>query len=162
MAVMQAGLFSQFDVLTRILSIPEAEAKKIVSRAQAQKLMDLRLQMMASSPELMGAAQAQSGMPELGTDASGPNGESGDQADQTQQGPLTPAESEPNTEAGMPKPSETRGAEDTYGQEQKPESKPLPEPDEDDIVKYDLGIEDYTQDIDSEDIDVSELDDEPL
>lgn len=161
MAVMQAGLFSQFDVLTRILSIPESEAKKIVARAQAQKLMDLRLQMMAQNPELMGVAQAQSGMPELGTDAAGPNGELGS-GDQGQMPPAENSSAEPSS-ANIPEPDEkTRGAEDTYGQEPKSESKPLPEPDEDDIAKYDLGIEDYTQDIDSEDIDVSELDDEPF
>jgi hypothetical protein len=47
---------------------------------------------------------------------------------------------------------------DTYGQPQKPQGSKLPEPNPEDIRKFDLDIMDFSQEQDEEEIDASELD----
>lgn len=172
MALMQAKIFSHYDVLTKILEMPENEAKEIVARVNAQNMTDLRMQMMAANPESMGVVAKQPGGPEMGTDAAGPSpdlgGMGGEQAGGMggaqpmgdQQPPGGGAAGGPNVTASMEAPQQGTNAEDTYGNPPQPETFKFSEPSEEDIKRFDLSIIDYSSGIDSEDIDVGELDDE--
>ncbi len=46
---------------------------------------------------------------------------------------------------------------DDQSQQQQPSAPPLPDASEEDIIKYDMGIQDYASEIDQEDIDFSEI-----
>ncbi len=148
MAVFGSQLLSHYDVLTKILKMDENEAKEIVARKNAEKLNDLNLQMMATNPELMGVVAKTDNNPQMGTDANGPNPDLG----QMDQG----GEQQPQQQG------EETNAQDTYGSPPQAETFKFPEPSEEDIKRFDLGIIDYSSGIDAEDIDVGELDDEPM
>jgi hypothetical protein len=133
LAVLGSGLFSPLDVLVRILKVPAEEAKEIVSRATIQKLQELKLQIMAQNPQLMGIAMpGQDGM-EMGTDGQGPNPAIGGPEqmpgtlpppDGGPQPPQPPQPTQPGGGGGFMKKmgdgDEGRSALDTYGQPQKP------------------------------------------
>lgn len=134
-------LMSDFDLLTRYMKIPQDEAERIVARNKIQKIEDLKIQIIGQNPQLLGVGTPgpQSGEPEMGAEAGGPT---------------------PNLELSQEQPQE----ETTEEPSEQPESseqptnkpEPLPEPSEEDIKKYNLGIEDYSRTIDSEEIDWSE------
>jgi len=133
-------LMSDFDLLTKYMKIPQDEAERIVARNKIQKIEDLKIQIIGQNPQLLGVGTPgpQSGEPEMGTEAGGPT---------------------PNLELSQEQPQEETPEEPSEQPEQeetqsKPE--PLPEPSEEDIKKYNLGIEDYSRTIDSEEIDWSE------
>jgi hypothetical protein len=133
-------LMSDFDLLTKYMKIPQDEAERIVARNKIQKIEDLKIQIIGQNPQLLGVGTPgpQSGEPEMGTEAGGPT---------------------PNLELSQEQPQEETPEEPSEQPEQeetqsKPE--PLPEPSEEDIKKYNLGIEDYSRTIDSEEIGWSE------
>ena len=53
---------------------------------------------------------------------------------------------------------EGRGALDTYGQPEKVQSQKLPDPNPEDVKRYDLDIMDFSKEQDEEEIDAAELD----
>jgi hypothetical protein len=136
-------LMSDFDLLTRFMKISEEEATRIISRNKIQKLEDLKIQIIGQNPQLLGVGTpgVQSSGTEMGTEPGGPT---------------------PNLEAPAPE----EGAETEQPEAESPEqpeeggneeiTTEIPEPEEEDIKKYDLGIENYSKDIDNEDIDWSE------
>lgn len=137
-------IMSDYDLLTKYLKISEDEAERLISRNKIQKLDDLKMQIIGQNPQLMGVGtpgqEQESGSPEMGTEAEGPNpmmepGSEGQEGGE--QSPEMP-------EAQVPKDSE-----EDQGVE-------LESPSDDDIKKYDLGIQDYNQIIDDEEIDWSE------
>ncbi len=134
-------LMSDYDLLTRFMKIPEKEAERIISRNKIQKLEDLKIQIIGQNPQLLGvgtpSADDGGGGIEMGAEMGGPTPNLEDQL----QGE-TPAEEVPESEQETPKEPQ--------------EATTLPEPSEEDVKKYDLGIENYTKVIDSEDIDWSE------
>lgn len=130
-------LMSDFDILTRILEIEDDEAKMIVSRVKAQKLEELKLQIVGSNPELLGINTPEQEGTEIGTQAGGPSPMLG--------GEQPPAEAQPPVEGeSPPMPPE---------QQQQPATTQLPEPSKEEIEEYDLDIIDYSRDIDHEEID---------
>ena len=138
-------LYSDFDILTKILKIPEVEAKEMIARIKIQKLEDLKLQIMSQNPQLLGV-----GIPteegksenELGATPEGPNTE------------LTPPSPEGATAPETA--SETPPQESENKTESSPEE--LPEPDNQDIEK--LGIQpknfSFEQDYENQDYSVEE------
>jgi hypothetical protein len=136
-------IMSDYDLLTKYLKIPEDEAERLISRNKIQKLDDLKMQIIGQNPQLMGVGTPgqESGNPEMGTEAEGPNpmmepGSEGQEG--SEQSPEMPEEPSEDSE-------EDQGIE-------------LESPSDDDIKKYDLGIQDYDQIIDDEEIDWSEED----
>jgi hypothetical protein len=139
-------LMSDYDLLTKFMRIPEKEAERIISRNKIQKLEDLKIQIIGQNPQLLGVgtpSSNDSGGLEIGAEAGGPTPNLEDQL----QGE-SPAEESP-TEAPDQESAEKNQINQMVS---------LPDPSEEDIKKYDLGIENYTKVIDSEDIDWSEED----
>lgn len=132
-SILGSQLMSLYDIYIEILGFSETKAKELVARVQAQKLLDLRLQMMAQNPELMGVA-AKPQQTEMGIDSSGPIPE-------------------------LPEETQEEPKEETQ-EENKPML--LPEPEFDDIKRFDLGIDDGSSGIDNEEFDVGEIGDEPI
>lgn len=136
-------LMSDFDLLTRFMKLSEDEAERVISRNKIQKLEDLKIQIVGQNPQLLGVGVpgAEGGESEMGAEMGGPTPDIG--------GEQPPAEAPPE---GQPPGGESppqEGPDDTVPAE-------LPDPTPEEIKKYDLGIEDYSRSVDSEDIDWSE------
>jgi hypothetical protein len=168
MAIKGSMLFADLDIMTRILKIAPEEAKEIVSRSTIQKLQELKLQIMAQNPQLMGiAVPGQTGV-EMGLEQGGANpqltGEEGD-IPGTQPAPdaagaqTPPAQPAQGFMKKMGDGDDGRGALDTYGKPQKTQGARLPDPSPQDVKLYDLEISDFSKEQDEEEIDMSELDD---
>jgi len=153
-----AQLMSDYDVHVRYLRHTEEETQEMIARLKIQKLEELKLQVLAQNPQLLGVGipgQQQQDGQEIGSQPGGPSPMLGGDAGAGGAPPggappggggLGLAAEEP-PEAGGPtgaKPEKT----DTGG-------KPLPDPSDEDIVKYDLEIQDYEAEQDVEDIDYS-------
>lgn len=142
-------LMSDYDLLTRFMKVPADEAERIISRNKIQKLEDLKIQIIGQNPQLLGVGTPGSpqGETEMGTEPGGPTPNIEDQSGMTDMSGEQPPEQEesPEPESGAP--------------EEAPQSQPgapLPDASEEDIKKYNLGLEDYSKVIDDEDIDWSE------
>jgi intein/homing endonuclease len=137
-------LMSDFDLLTKFMKMPEEEAKKVISRNKIQKLEDLKIQIIGQNPQLLGVGTpaAQGGEQEMGTEAGGPS------ANLNLEPPAGEGQPEQPEQGEQPEQPEQEGEEAT--------ATPIPDPSEDDIKKYDLGLEDYSRVVDDEDIDWSE------
>lgn len=157
LAVKGSQIFADLDILTRILKIPLEEAKEIVSRSTIQKLQELKLQVMAQNPQLMGIAMPGSDGQEMGAAPGGPNPQlTGEEPPAGGQLPGT--QPPPPQQPPMMKKMGDGDALDTYGQPTPPEGQPLPDPELEDIRKYDLEIMDYSKEHDEEELDMGELD----
>lgn len=138
-------LMSDFDIMTRVLKLGEEETEEMLARLKLQKLEDLKLQILAQNPQLLGVGipgQDQSGK-EVGAGPEGPNNmiapdESGAQAPQDQGG-------QDNTQTDQSTQEPNQGAQPVS----------LENPSEDDIKKYDLELQGYESEQDAEDIDYS-------
>jgi hypothetical protein len=138
-----ALIMSDYDLLTKFMKYTDDEAERIISRNKIQKLDELKIQVIGQNPQLLGVGTPgnQESGPEIGADANGPNPMLGIE-NQSEGQPEEGSPEEPPNESG-----------------ESPElnsSIELEEPSEEDIKKYDLGVEDYNQTIDDEDIDWSE------
>lgn len=136
-------LMSDYDLLTKFMKIPEKEAERIISRNKIQKLEDLKIQIIGQNPQLLGVGTPstnESGGVEMGAEMGGPTPNLEDQIQGEQ----------PEGTETEELPQEPQEAQETVS------APVLPDPSEEDIKKYDLGIENYTKIIDSEDIDWSE------
>jgi hypothetical protein len=138
-------VMSDFDLLTKFMKLSEEDAERVISRNKIQKLEELKLQIIGQNPQLLGVGTpGQTSGAEIGTEAGGPNPMIGLEGPEGQEGP--------------------EGLENPENQAENPEMQPqqddsgveLEEPSDEDIKKYDLGMEDYNQTIDDEDIDWSE------
>lgn len=144
-AMKGAQLVSDYDILVDILRMPKEKAKDYVSRMKQQKLEDLKLQVMGQNPILLGLGQDDEPSHEVGVDAAGPNA------------PLPPAPADgtqapPAADAGAP-----GGGADQPPQGDGGEQANIPQPDREDIERYDLGIRDYASEAEDEDVDRGEL-----
>jgi len=160
-AMKGAQLMSDYDILVDILHFDPDRAKDYVARMKQQKLEDLKLQVMGQNPQLLGLGQPPSDEKEIGADASGPSANPAPQPDASgggqPPGGAPPAGGEaPPPEGGEGQPP--GGPSGDAGQPPAgPEGTPLPEPTDDDIQKYNLGIRDYSKEIDEEEVDPQEL-----
>lgn len=137
-----ALIMSDYDLLTKFMKYTESEAESIISRNKIQKLEDLKIQVVGQNPQLLGVGTPGNNEEgtEIGVNAEGPN-------------PMLGLDGE-NQESG---PEETPNLEDIPDQELDNKSNiELESPSDEDIKKYDLGIEDYNKTVDDEVIDWSE------
>jgi hypothetical protein len=134
-------LMSDFDLLTRFMKISEEDAERIISRNKIQKLEDLKIQIIGQNPQLLGVGTpgSEQGENEMGVEPGGPTANLGSEGET----PESPEGQEQETQE-----PETQAS--------KSESSPLPDPTEEEIKKYDLGMEDYSRNVDREEIDWSE------
>lgn len=169
-----AQLMSDYDIHVRILGFDEDEAREIVGRNKAQKMDDLKLQLIGQNPELLGLTPMADQGQQIGAGPGGPN----PMLEPGQEGQQPPGQ-EPGQ--GGQQPSGPEGAEGGPSPEGGPEGgtpgspvggpapgiapnagsaavEKLPEPSDDDIKKYNLDIEgDYNHYVDDEEVDVGEL-----
>lgn len=131
-------LMSDFDILTSWMKLNEDEVEDMMSRMKVQKLEDMKLQVLAQNPQLLGV-----GVPGIGeqeVSAEGPSQMPPEQSpgspEQSPGGPeigTQPTGTPPTTSSGIT----------------------LPKPSTDDLKKYDLQIQTYSSEQDHEDIDFS-------
>lgn len=144
-------LLSDYDIYVDIFKFNQQDAEEKLARLKIQKLEDLKLQVLTQNPQLLGVGipgQEQTG-PEIGAEPGGPTA---NLEPPTEEGMPT------DMNAGLPAPTEepvaaknSSNIEDNSMNSQIS----LPEPNEEDIKKYDLEIQDYESDQDKESIDYS-------
>jgi hypothetical protein len=154
-----AQLMSDFDILTKWMKYPDDEAKLMLARLKIQKIEDLKLQIIAQNPQLLGVglpsddeqqvgAEAGLGQPMLGGDPNAPPPPGG----------MPPAGAPPGgAPAGGATPAPPGGGMSMAAEVPAMGGQPLPNPALDDIAKYDLDIKDYGSEQDEEEIDRSEI-----
>lgn len=145
-------LMSDFDILTKWMKYPEDEAKKMLARLKIQKLEDLKLQIIAQNPQLLGVGLPGPDEEEVGTELGGPSPMLGGEGEQ----PEAPPEGAKGMRKYMDDGGDDMEATPQAGNApQTGEGIPLPEPDKEDIKKYNLEIEDFAKEMDDEEIDRS-------
>ena len=168
-------IMSDYDILIRILGFEESDAKDIVGRTKAQKMEDLKMQVIGQNPDALGLTQMADEGQQIGAGPGGPTpmltpgGEAGalpappagpegapggapaSPGGAPEGAPGAPGAPEAGAGAIAPAAAPTPGAE-------APER--LPEPEEEDIRKYNLDISDYSKSMDDEEVDVGELDED--
>jgi hypothetical protein len=147
-------LMSDFDIYIDIFKFNEEEAEEKLARLKIQKLEDLKLQILAQNPQLLGIGvpgQEQTDQ-EIGSEPGGPAGniEPGDMSAPDMSGM-------PQDMGGLPAPTPETSAKESPSINSSGASQEtsLPEPSEEEIKKYDLEIQDYEADQDKESIDFS-------
>jgi hypothetical protein len=139
-------LMSDYDIMRKVLKFNEEDTEEMLARLKIQKLEDLKLQVIAQNPQLLGVGipgqEGDSEGKELGAEPGGPSSMPG---------------SEPPPEGGapeggeMPAPTEAPPSQKAGGAE----PVEIEEPSEDEIKKYDMEIQGYDLEADIEDIDYS-------
>lgn len=144
-------LMSDFDVLTKWMNYTEDEANEMIARMKIQKLEDLKLQVLAQNPQLLGVGIPGQGEQEMGAEPGGPNPM------------MAPGGAPPGGPPGAPAPGgppmpppDDQGGDEPGMMPPAGQAEPLPEPSEEDIIKYDLEILDYEREMDDESPDFSE------
>jgi len=150
-------LMSDYDIYKVILKYSEDEIEEMLARLKLQKLEDLKLQVMAQNPALLGVGipgQEQPGQ-ELGAEAGGPAPQlSPDMAGGMP--PAGPPMGAPPPAADAPETPPMAGDTPPAPEGQKPpEGQELEEPNDEDVKKFDLEIQDYSAEQDYEDRDRS-------
>lgn len=150
-------LMSDFDLLTKFMKYPEDEVNKMLARLKIQKLDDLKLQIIAQNPTLLGVGLPGPDDMEVGVEPGGPSPMLGPDPS----GEQPPAGGPPAGPQGMRKFMDDGGEDPTMGM---PQGEPpvsgsgnvLPTPSEEDIDKYNLEIKSFESEMDEEEIDRSE------
>jgi hypothetical protein len=149
-----AQLMSDYDVHIRYLRHSEEETEEMIARLKIQKLEELKLQILAQNPQLLGVGtpgtEGQDGQ-EIGSQAGGPSPMLGGDPAAGGAGGAAPP---PGGGLAAEEPPEG-GPGNATPDAQKPQGKPLADPEEEEIMKYDLEIQDYDAEQDVEDIDYS-------
>lgn len=145
----QMKLYSNYDILTRILEHNEEDAKIIISRMKNQSLEEAKMQILIQNPQLLGVGVPASGEEQMGSETGGPN-------------PLPAPDEAPNQDNNAPdqnneKPNQDNNAPNQNNKTKNNNSKPIENPNEDDIRLYDLEISSYSNDKDLEEPDYSEI-----
>lgn len=182
-ALKQAGVMPDYDILTKWLKYDDDETKKMIARLKLQKLEELKMQIIAQNPALLGVGIPGPNEQEIGTELGGPNPMLGPTppggAPPGMPPPGMPPGSPPGAPPAMPGPApgmppnamgmrkymddgEDDGMASMAALPSGPPPKPgsgsaLPEPTAEDLRKYDLAIVDFEKDIDEEDVDASEI-----
>lgn len=154
-------LLSDYDILTDWMKYSEDEAQEKIARMKIQKLEDFKLQVLASNPQLLGiGVPSDQREPEIGAEPGGPSPMLGPGMPGEMPGappgmpPGAPPAMPPEMPGGMP------GAPPAMASEEGPpklSAPALPEPELEDIKKYDLEIQNYAKEQDTEEIDYSSL-----
>ncbi|RDJ35600.1 MAG: hypothetical protein DWQ19_12345 [Crenarchaeota archaeon] len=133
-------LYSDFDILTMILKHSEEEAEMMIARMKMQKLEEAKLQILVQNPQLLGVGAPATGEEQMGAEAGGPS-------------PMLGPEGEPDTgkpEDQVPQEQPEQGMSQPQGK-----GEALPEPSPEELKRYDLEIQSYSQEVDREEIDYS-------
>lgn len=144
-------LMSDYDIFIEIMEYDEHEAKEMVARIKAQKLDDLKMQMIAQDPRLLGFnTPEQMGTP-MGTAPGGPNPQlnpdGSPQQPQPPAGPESPEESPEQQQQNL-----------QPGQQEKVQAVAnLPEPTEEEVKRYALEIKGHKKDFDDEEVDTGDV-----
>lgn len=146
-------LYSDFDLLTKIMEIDEDEAKMIVSRSKNQKLEEAKMQILIQNPQLLGVGIPGSGEDQIGSEPGGPSNMP--KPDDAQNPPNDQGFNNSPNDQGLNNSQEDNKQEKPT--KNKTNSKPLEEPSEEDIKLYDLEISNYSNDKDLEEPDFSEI-----
>ena len=131
------------------------ETKQILARLKIQKLEELKLQIIAQNPQLLGIGLPGPEEEEIGTEEGGPSPMLGG----PEQAALPPPEGPPQPRGGTQAAAEGLGpspGEVPAEGPQQPQAAGLAEPTDEEIKKYDLEIQNYAKDSDHEDVDFSE------
>jgi hypothetical protein len=156
-------LFSDFDIMVDWLKLPPEEAKEKISRLKIQKLEDLKIQILAQNPALLGVGIPGQGEQEIGAQAGGPAPMLGGPEAGGMGMPPPPGPEMAMSGEGPPPAPGAEGGMEQGPMGQMPQGQPgaaaaaLPDPSDDEIKKYDLGIQNYSKEKDLEDIDYSEI-----
>lgn len=142
-------LYSDYDILTKILKINDDEAKEMLARIKIQKLEDLKLQIISQNPQLLGVG--------VTTEEAKPEGELG----ATPEGPNTevPPPETPPGEAPPEAPPSAEGSPAPEGEESSGKSpEELPSPESQDIENLGLQPKSFSfeQDYENQDYSVEE------
>lgn len=154
-------LMSDFDILTKWMKYTEEDAQKMMARLKIQKLEDLKLQIVAQNPTLLGVGLPGPNETEIGSEIGGPNPNLAppDQINAQQAPPQgAPDAGMPPTAIGMRKYMDDD--DDDQQQQQQPvagSANVLPMPSEEDIKRFNLDIQNFEKDMDEEEVDLSEI-----
>ena len=152
-------LMSTYDILTEWMKYSHEQALRMIARTKMEKIEELKLQIIGQNPQLMGIGMPgdNQGEPEMGAESGGPNpmlapgggGMGPPPPGGGMGGPMPPAmaEAPPGGDLG----DMGQGG----GGQGGPSGQPLPEPEVDDIRKYDLEIIDFDKEADREEKDYS-------
>lgn len=143
-----AQLFSDYDIMVDWMKMTPEDAEERLARLKIQKLEDLKIQVLAQNPILLGVAQQGQSDQEIGAQSGGPSPMLGPPEEGGGNPPALPGPGGEETGGGgggMPEPQGNANA------------AAIAEPDDDDIKKYDLEILDYGREQDIEDVDWGEL-----
>lgn len=140
-----AELWSLYDIYRKIFKFSEEEAQEMIARNKIESLEKLRIQILAQNPRMLGVGvpgEEQSNNNELGGEPGGPNFNPNPDQPET---PSMPGQGpqEPQTEPQ----EEEKPEKDNY--------EDLPDVNQEDVEKYDLEIQDYENEMDKEDVDIS-------
>jgi hypothetical protein len=151
-------LFADFDIYVDWLKMAPDDAKEKLARLKIQKLEDLKIQVLAQNPIYLGVAPPPNQNPEIGATPGGPNPMLGP-AGGVGMEPNMPGQGMPGSEMGLGGPGPGGAFASDEGPPKTPDinGKPLPDPTDEDIMKYDLEIQDYGREQDIEDIDYTEV-----
>ena len=131
-------LMADFDILTKWLKYSEDETLEMIARNKLQKLEDLKLQIVGQNPQLLGVGSPGAEEPQMGAEAGGPS-------------PMLPPEGAAGAPPGGQPPPQEKQPEGPAAQS----GTPLAEPSDDEIKRYDLGLQNYSSEQDREEIDYS-------
>lgn len=154
-------LMSDFDILTKWMKYTEEDAQKMMARLKIQKLEDLKLQIVAQNPTLLGVGLPGPNETEIGSEIGGPNPNLAppDQINAQQAPPQgAPDAGIPPNAIGMRKYMD--GDDDQPEQPKQPvagSGNILPMPSEEDIKRFNLDIQNFEKDMDEEEVDLSEI-----
>ncbi len=158
-------LMADFDILTKWMKYTEDESREMLARLKVQKLEDLKLQILAQNPTLLGVGMPGQGENEIGGEPGGPSpnlgpgGPAGGLPGAGGGAAPAPGGLPPGGPAGaagppMPPPPQEGDAPGMIPPAE--QAKPLPKVSDSDAVKYDMEIQDYQSQQDVEDIDYTD------
>lgn len=135
-ALKGSQLMSDFDILTKWMKYGEEDALKMLARLKIQKLEELKLQIIAQNPTLLGVGLPGPDETEIGSQPGGPN-------------PMLGEEPQPPPEGGAPAPA---GGDNPpiLGDSKAGSGLTLPEPSDEDIRRFNLDIRDFASEMDEE------------
>ena len=139
---------ADYDIMTKILKYQNDDAEEMLARLKIQKLEDLKLQVLAQNPQLLGVGipgqdEEGQGQQEIGASPEGPSPQPQPEGSPPEGAP--PEGMPPEGAPPAPEASQKSGAEPSN----------IAEPSEEEIKKYDLELQNYESEADAEDIDYS-------
>jgi len=150
-------IMSDYDLLTRYWNATETDAEDIIARAKAQKMEDMKFQILGQNPALlgMGIPGQEGDENEMGTGADGPNPMLGPTPDKQPDGNQENKESpdEQNINPDNPEKDNLNNQDTDSQPNMDSKVEPLPIPSDEDLEKYNLELQDYDRYQDAEDID---------